>query len=190
MTIQQTILHIDDELSGILRDYEEWFRLTPEMLRFKPHDRWSIEQILEHVTLTNHFLLILIRKGTRKAKDSALKSDLNQAVSNYEYNLEALDQIARHNSFKWIRPEHMEPNGEKSTAEVKLLLEEQIEECQQMLRQLPNGEGILYKTMMTVNNLGKIDVYQYLYFLCLHARRHISQMQGVMEEYRRFHTSQ
>jgi hypothetical protein len=31
---------------------------------------------------------------------------------------------------------------------------------------------------MTVNGLGKIDVYEYIYFLARHAQRHITQMVG------------
>ncbi|MGO4376028.1 DinB family protein, partial [Paenibacillus sp. MCAF20] len=97
-----------------------------------------------------------------------------------------LEQIAKHKSFEWIRPEHMEPKGDKSIIEVKTLLAEQINECKDILHEIPNGEGTLYKTTMTVNNLGKIDVYQYIYFLCQHARRHVTQMQGVIDEFSRF----
>jgi hypothetical protein len=41
---------------------------------------------------------------------------------------------------------------------------------------MKNGEGLLYKTTMTVNELGKINVYEYIYFLSLHAQRHVTQM--------------
>ncbi|TVX96334.1 DinB family protein [Cohnella terricola] len=180
MTIHQTIKFIGQELSQTLTDYDKWFDLDSELLRFRPKIGWSIEQI------TNHFLLILIRKGFNKAQELARKVDLNEALSSYQYNLSELDQIAKHKSFEWIRPEHMEPKGDKSLIEVKTILAEQINECKDMLHGIPNGEGTLYKTTMTVNNLGKIDVYQYIYFLCQHARRHIIQMQGVIDEYCRF----
>lgn len=67
MNIDQTILFIDKELTQTWGDYQGWFDLNAEVLAFKPQVGWSIEQILEHVTLTNHFLLIIIRKGKRKA---------------------------------------------------------------------------------------------------------------------------
>jgi hypothetical protein len=44
---------------------------------------------------------------------------------------------------------------------------------------LSNGEGALYKTTMSVNSLGKIDVYEYIYFLAQHGRRHIGQMEAM-----------
>jgi hypothetical protein len=48
---------------------------------------------------------------------------------------------------------------------------------------MPNGEGILYKTTMSVNDLGKIDVYQYIYFLAQHAKRHLAQMERNEQAY-------
>jgi hypothetical protein len=46
-----------------------------------------------------------------------------------------------------------------------------------LLNKIQNGEGVLQTTMMSVNDIGKIDVYSYLYFLAKHAERHVSQMQ-------------
>ncbi len=43
---------------------------------------------------------------------------------------------------------------------------------------MKNGEGLICKTTMTVNELGKINVYEYIYFLSLHAQRHITQMKN------------
>lgn len=186
MTVKQTIEFINQELTHTLNEYSTWFEIHPNLLKYRPNVGWSIEQILEHVTLTNHFLLILIRKGKRKAKELSMKVDLVQAISNYQYNLGELKEVSERKSFEWIRPEHMEPKGEKSLSEVKALLKEQISECTEILNEIPNGEGILYKTTMTVNDLGKIDVYQYIYFLCQHAKRHITQMQNVKEEFSRF----
>ncbi|MBA2937564.1 DinB family protein [Paenibacillus sp. CGMCC 1.16610] len=186
MTVKKAIHDINLELTRTLNDYYSWFDVHSDLLMFKPKVGWSIEQILEHVTLTNYFLLILIRKGKKKAIDLAIPINLEHAISNYEYNLGELDLIDKHKSFVWIRPEHMEPVGDKSVSEIKRIMEEQMNECKEILKEIPNGEGILYKTTMSVNNLGKIDVYQYIYFLCQHAKRHIAQMESVRDEYSRF----
>ena len=186
MNVNETIIFIDNELTQTLNDYQNWFTLKSDLLSFKPKIGWSIEQVLEHVTLTNQFLLILIRKGKRKAIELSAKKDLNTIIESYQINLQSLDAIAKHKSFDWIRPEHMEPKGVKELEQVRSLLKNQINECKEILKEMKNGEGILYKTTMTVNNLGKIDVYQYIYFLCQHAKRHIEQMQKVMNEYSEF----
>jgi hypothetical protein len=41
----------------------------------------------------------------------------------------------------------------------------------------------LCKTMMSVNNIGKIDVYHYICFLVQHAKRHITQMEKIRDEF-------
>lgn len=183
MIVQRTIEVINHELVCVRSEYEHWFSLPQEMLSFKPAVGWSIEQILEHVTLTNYFLLILIRKGKKKAIEQAAKVDLKLELRRFSSNLDELDAIANNEAFKWIRPEHMEPTGEKSLQEVRSLLEEQLGECHGIITELSNGEGVLYKTTMSVNGLGKIDVYQYVYFLCQHAKRHVKQMMRVQEEF-------
>ena len=48
---------------------------------------------------------------------------------------------------------------------------------------LGHGEGSLYTVRMSVQNLGKMDMYQWLYFLALHQRRHIAQMEQVYQEW-------
>jgi hypothetical protein len=71
----------------------------------------------------------------------------------------------------------MEPTGEALLDEVRNTIREQKNRCINYLDNMPNGEGVLYKTTMSVNNLGKIDVYEYIYFLAKHAQRHITQME-------------
>jgi len=148
-----------------------------------PGGGWTIRLILEHISLTNRFLLILIRKGADKAITRAKAIDSSDTQDDYDLDWGKLNQIGIHQSFNWNRPEHMEPTGITDLAEVKNTLHLQKSEALSYLNQLKNGEGTLYKTMMTVNNLGKIDVYHYIYFLVQHAKRHIGQMEKVKTEF-------
>ena len=77
----------------------------------------------------------------------------------------------------------MEPTNKILLSDVKILLEQQLQECISLMDQIPNGEGVLYKTMMSVNNLGKIDVYHYIYFLVQHINRHLTQMKKIKYEF-------
>ncbi|MFC0330824.1 DinB family protein [Paenibacillus sepulcri] len=183
MSINRTIEVINHELLSTKSELSAWFNKDISSLKYAPIRGWSIEQILEHITITNHFLFILIRKAKIKALHAALKEDLLSELSRYEYNLDQLDDIAVHGSFSWIRPDHMEPTGNVTHDEIRRKLEEQFDECSRILNEIRQGEGILYKTMMSVNNLGKMDVYQYIYFLCQHAKRHIQQMLKVEAEF-------
>jgi hypothetical protein len=89
-----------------------------------------------------------------------------------------LEKVGEYGSFKWIRPEHMEPKGELNLTEIRNLITQQYHQCLSYLDLMKNGEGLLCKTTMTVNELGKINAYEYIYFLSLHAKRHVTQMRN------------
>ncbi|TGD82449.1 DinB family protein [Hymenobacter wooponensis] len=103
---------------------------------------------------------------------------LDQELGHYQFKQQLLDEVGISRSFVWMRPDH------KSPAEVQVQLQEQLQQCLRTLAQLPNGEGVLYRTTMSVNGLGKIDVYEYLYFLAKHAKRHVMQMERNATEYK------
>ena len=109
---------------------------------------------------------------------------LEELRKNFDYDLNKINEIGIHKSFDWIRPEHMEPKGNKSALEIKEELLTQLNRCLNQLEKLKNGEGLLYKTTMTVNDLGKLNVYEYIYFLSKHAERHIRQMEENKKEFK------
>jgi len=63
--VQQTLLETMSEL-------DTWFEQPEESRTYQPQDSgWSIQAILEHITLTSHYLLLIIRKGQAKALQRA-----------------------------------------------------------------------------------------------------------------------
>ena len=171
--IQDIQLHLINTHSKIF----DWFDIEEEIKNYRPRDKgWTILEILEHIALTSHFLLILIDKGTDKALRNVKNLSLDVLINDFDYDLSQIDEIGIHKSFNWIRPEHMEPKGEKSELDIKEEMVSQLNRCLNQLEKLKNGEGLLHKTTMTVNELGKINVYEYIYFLSKHAERHIQQM--------------
>ncbi|HLP36138.1 DinB family protein [Lacibacter sp.] len=184
--IQNVITRIREDLSKAFADLFLCFEANDELLDYRPaKGGWTIREVLEHVSITNHFLLILIRKGTAKAVEIAKDKNYDDLLLNYDLDWDKLKMIGEHNSFKWNRPEHMEPKGTLSLNEIKSTLKEQMLECLSFLDQMPKGEGVLYKTMMSVNDLGKIDVYHYIHFLVQHVNRHLTQMEKVREEFKK-----
>jgi len=182
--IQNIIDRIRGELGKTFDDLFHWFEIDDKLLDHIPaNGGWTIRQILEHISLTNHFLLILIRKGTMKSIEIANNTEYSSLLIDYDLDWEKLKMIGEHRSFEWNRPGHMEPTSEILLIEVKEKLFEQKHECLSLLSQVPNGEGVLYKTMMSVNNLGKIDVYHYIYFLVQHINRHLMQMKKIKYEF-------
>lgn len=183
--IKEVIQHISDVLQNTFNEVYIWFDKSAVLQNYLPKNGgWSITQILEHIGLTNHFLLILIEKGKKKALKNLHNLNLEEELAQYRFGSNKLEDVGKHLSFGWIRPEHMEPNGTKTLSEVKAQLATQLQQCQDALTEMPNGEGILYKTTMTVNELGKIDVYEYIYFLAMHAQRHIEQMEKIEQEWK------
>lgn len=177
MEIRSYIIAIQLHLIQTHTNIFNWFLEDDEVKSYRPKDGgWTVSEILEHISLTSHFLLKLIDKGSRKALKNINNLDIEEELNNYDFNLDKIDTIGVHKSFDWIRPEHMEPMGEKSEVEIKGVLVEQLRQCLNHLDALKKGEGVLYKTTMTVNDLGKLNVYEYIYFLSKHANRHIAQM--------------
>jgi hypothetical protein len=184
VTIPSVIARIRRALDDAFARLDQWFDHPAAERRYRPgNGGWTADEVLEHVGLTNHFLLILIDKGAAKALENQAGLDLTAALQGYRFADPRLDEIGLHQSFEWMRPAHMEPTGAKPLIEVRRQLREQLRHCHRVLDALPNGEGVLYRTTMTVNELGKIDVYQYVYFLARHAERHLTQLARLRAEY-------
>ena len=184
MTPTALIAQISDALVSAFDQLNEWFDAPASLRASRPASGgWNIDEILEHVALTNHYLLILIEKGATKALKNLNNLDLVTELANYRFEQAKLNQIGQHRAFPWSRPEHMEPKSEKTGPEVAAILQQQLQQCQLVLKRLPNGEGALYRTTMTVNALGKIDVYELVYFLAKHAERHVAQIRQVAADY-------
>ena len=85
-----------------------WFLVDEKLKHYRPKDGgWTILEILEHITLTSHFLLILIDKGANKAIRNVRKLSIETVTEEYDFDLEKIHRIGQHNSFPWIRPEHL-----------------------------------------------------------------------------------
>ncbi|MCS3868348.1 hypothetical protein J3D55_001264 [Chryseobacterium ginsenosidimutans] len=179
MDIFRLIQDIKTHLKLSFVEVDKWFDKDKETLNFQPsNEGWTIQQILEHIYLTNFYLFILIEKGSKKAMRNYLNLDLNLELQHYSFDKEKFEKVGEYGAFKWIRPEHMEPKGELNLSEIRNLISQQYHECLNYLDLMKNGEGLLCKTTMTVNGLGKINVYEYIYFLSLHAQRHVTQMKN------------
>lgn len=182
MPYEKTIQAVQQALSEAQVELERWFEQSEESRSYRPQDGgWSIQAILEHITLTNHYLLLIIRQGQEKA---VRRAGRGEPVNEGESDLDRLAPIGHPDAFPWIRPEHMEPTG-ALLEDVRARLHAQYQECLTILSGLGNGEGSLYRVRMSVQNLGKMDMYQWLYFLMLHQKRHIVQIEQVFEEWQR-----
>jgi hypothetical protein len=182
MNLQTTIAQVQQALEDVFGRLDQYFELPADERTYKlDAQSWSVDEILEHVTLTSHFLLIVIRRG----KERALKRAQRHPIEAGDIDLSAIDVISHPDAFAWLRPEHMEPTQGRSSAEVREIMRDQRQECLEILRQLGNGEGTLHKVRMSVQQLGKLDMYQWLYFLSQHAKRHAAEIERIRERWER-----
>lgn len=178
MPLEHTLINLKRELIRTFAVVDEWFDKEHALRCHRPFPgAWCINEVLEHVMLTSHYLLIIIDNGRVKALQKHQSLPGFTFPENYSLGNEAMLQIAQPEAFPWQRPDHHQPTGKTGLYEIRREIRNQLDKCLITLDFLPNGEGILHRTSMSVNNLGKLDVYQYIYFLTLHAQRHLRQME-------------
>jgi hypothetical protein len=182
MAHEQIIQQVRDSLNDMFYALDSWFDHSLEGRAYLPQDNgWSINDLLEHVSLTSHFLLIVIRKGCEKA----VKRAKTQPVPTVESDLNAISVIGHPDAFAWLRPEHMEPTRKVTEDEIRSRLRQQHTECLSLLDKFKDGQGALYKVRMSVQNLGKMDMYQWLFFLAMHGKRHLVEIERVWSDWER-----
>jgi hypothetical protein len=162
---------VRDALTQSFSDLDLWFERPEPELAARPGypGAWSCAEHLEHVCLANHFLLLTIRKGCAKALKRARRGESSEAES----DLTRLAALADPQAFEWLPPQHMLPRGGLPLEEVRSRLQEQRRECLALLESLADGEGRLCGINMSVDGLGRLDMYQWLYFLAQHVRYHL-----------------
>lgn len=182
--INNVMSRIKTEMFITFNEVMKWFNADEKALHYKPADGgWSVAEILEHISLTNFYLLILIRKGALRALENSRDNSYKALLDTYEFDWEKMQLIGMPDAFDWSRPEHMEPTGMVALENVRNTIKHQLTQCLFYLDELKNGEGVAHKTTMTVNGLGKIDVYHYIYFLVQHAKRHLLQIKAANAEF-------
>lgn len=180
MPYEATIAQVRDKLTSTYTGLDAWFDQPFAIRTYRPLDNgWTIDEIFEHVALTSHFLLSVIRNSCV----ICIKRRATRPIVGDESNLDQMNHVGHPDSFSWLRPEHMEPTRAAASAEVRTRIHDQYAECLDIVDQLSHGEGSLHTVRMSVQNLGKLDVYQWLYFLALHGERHSVEIECVLHEY-------
>ena len=164
------------------RELDAWFDRPEDSRRAHQASEvgWTIDEILEHVMLTNRYLLRTARKQTALAERRAARGVVPARDTS---DLERLRIIGERGAFPWHRPDHMAPTGEVASGEVRAELATQLAECESLLERLGDERGRLAVVTMSVADLGKIDIYEWLFFLGEHMRRHLAQLEVIAGEW-------
>jgi len=184
MTAENIIITIRNELIGSISILDGWFDKDDTLIDHKPAiGGWCVREVLEHVMLINRFLLNYIDQGSAKAMTQLNTSDIGNFLQHYNLENQVLAEAGVHKSLDLNTHDHTVPTGRALLPEVRREIREQLDRCLIHLELLKNGEGILFKTSMAINGLAKLDVYQNIYFLALHVKRHLFHLETIMEDY-------
>src|SRR5688572_12221379 len=186
MPLEYILNNLKRELIRTFAVVDEWFDKELSLCNYTPVDqKWTVYEVLEHIMLANQSLLIIIDDGTVKAlqKEDVLNAQ-RELPTNYLLGNEALLAVADPHAFTWQHHEDHQPHGERKPHEIRRELRDQLEQCLITLELLPNGEGLLHQANIPVTTIGALDVYQCLYFLALHAQRHLRQMEKIQKAFR------
>jgi len=158
MAYSETVRPVRDTLCREFARVDAWFDRPESIRRYVPTaGTWSIDQVLEHIALTNRYHMLTLGKYCDRANKLAARGE---GIPQGESDLNRLKAIGERGSFGWERPEHMKPTGLPAPDEVRASLHRQLGECLIQLEMLDGGIGALCRITMTVNDLGKIDLYQ------------------------------
>lgn len=167
------------EVEARLRDtfaaMEQWCDAEPTLLDFRPApERWSAREILEHVTLTNHYLLVLADKIRDKSAKRLARGEPWPTGAPLH---EALERLAAERT-RWPHPEHMTPTGAASIDEVRARLAEQSSRALAHVDAMSSGEGTLHRIRMSrLPGENRLGLVEYLDVIARHAERHLAQLQ-------------
>lgn len=178
--MENVIVTVRNELIRSISGLDAWFDKEDTLMDQKPSSgSWSVRELLEGVMLTNRFLLDFIDKGYGKSVHTH-RTEVEELIQSYHLESEALLEAVNFKSPELIR-NHLTTRNTPLPV-VRREIREQLDRCLIHLELLHKGEGILYKTGMTVEGLGQLDIYQMIYFLALHVKCHLKELQKLMED--------
>jgi DinB superfamily len=182
MTAENIVNTVRSELIRSIAALDEWFDREQTLMEYLPSSGRCACELLRHLMLTNHFLLTLI---DQECESTSQKNDYEVKNSLVDYCLEILTvgSFNEQGVFTGWGTDFLMPTEKKPLNEVRKEIRDQLNRSLILLEKLNQGEGALYKILLPVKGLKKLDVYQCLNFLALYTRKHVGQLQRILEEY-------
>lgn len=155
------------------------FAIREDVLYYQPSNGgWNIYQVLEHVALANHFLLLIVNKQAERAVQLANMVNKRNNTQPYVLDRNKLNRMELTGSYIWVPQRYTEPAGDMPLLQIKMTLHDQLNQVLELLNDDKALEAI-ERTYVT----GKIDALHYLYFLVQHMQRHLGQVERLKQEF-------
>lgn len=135
---------------------------------------WTAREVLEHIVRTDHFLL---RLADKLCETSIKRAARGLPWPAHPPRFEHLARLASR-EFPWAVPAHMLPTERSLGLELARRLGADLERALALLDRAPDGVGTLHRIRMSmVGDDDRLDLYQYLEIVRLHAQRHLAQIE-------------
>ncbi len=172
---QQTVEALDRRLVSTFTELSCWLHAPAEHFDRRPGpERWSMHEVLEHVVLADRYLLVIVRK-LQSISERRLARGLPYPA--HAPDLERLAVLLDHRH-RWTHPAHMTPTGTLARGAIGTQLTADRNELRSILASLPPGAGTLHRIRMSVvPGNDRLDLYQYIALISLHAERHLAQLE-------------
>jgi hypothetical protein len=149
--------------------------VDPDKRTLRPApDRWSLSEVLEHLSLAEASFTAWIASGIEKAKASGLgreaaeRAPLPEAV-----RARLADRVNRRTA-----PERVQPRGELSVEEAWSAV---VEVERRLKEVLVAADGLaLNEVVVEHPTLGPFNIYQWVELMAAHRRRHVEQVREIV----------
>jgi uncharacterized damage-inducible protein DinB len=174
-SVEEIYQSIDESRARLQRSVEA---LTDGELSFHSSpDRWSIAEILEHLSIVERQLARLCHVMVAKAEASQNepRAEVNFAPVSIEQLLEPLKNR------KFEAPKNARPKGDVSAEEALARLAESraaLHALRTRIEQI-NGRSVMYPHPVA----GEMDLYQWLLFVGAHDDRHRAQIEAMVSSF-------
>ena len=148
--------------------------IDPEKRATRPApERWSLAELLEHLSLAEASFTAWIASGIDKAREGGLgqeaaeRSPLPEAV-----RTRLADRVNRRTA-----PERVQPKGEMSADEAWRAV---VEVERRLKEVLVSADGLaLNEVIVEHPSLGPFNIYQWVELMAAHRRRHVEQVREI-----------
>ncbi len=176
--MENVIIKIRNELIRAISGIDAWFDKEDALLEHKPNiGSKTVREVLQDVMLANRYLLSIIDNGRTNASIQVVDIPMDK----YSLKSKLLEDAVINSCLDLDK--NAISNEASSLPEVRHEIREQLDRCLIHLELLMEGRGVLFKTNLAVGELGNLDIYQSIYFLAIHVRRYLGELDNILKDY-------
>ncbi len=187
MTLNDTIFELKRELIRAFAVLDTWFDKDEALLNFKlPDDHTIARNVLKQIMHTNNYMLSQISDGCSDAIKKARLGHLNRVIEEYTLGKLNFEDKEVQQFFDDIHKGYDENITAHSLLDIRLALRDQLDQCLCHLEIMKNGEGAFHSTTLSKNTDKKIDMYQWIHLIAVHAAKQLlklHQMEVIYSSY-------